>query len=158
MLNTKKILCPVDFSEPSYEALKRAGESALHFSAELIAIHVIHTMQTIRTPGDPAYFRSYERDMEAATARKLSAAVRAMVPEGVKSRCIVVHGNPADRIVETAAREGADVIFIATHGMTGWRHYISDSVAKKVARCAPCAVMTIKASGKKRDATRVAAS
>jgi hypothetical protein len=34
MLLLKKILCPTDFSEPSYRALKAARELALHFSAE----------------------------------------------------------------------------------------------------------------------------
>jgi nucleotide-binding universal stress UspA family protein len=34
----KKIVCPTDFSEPSFEALQAAVELARHFAAELIVI------------------------------------------------------------------------------------------------------------------------
>jgi nucleotide-binding universal stress UspA family protein len=36
MLPFKKILCPTDFSEPAFTALKRAEELARHFAVELI--------------------------------------------------------------------------------------------------------------------------
>jgi universal stress protein A len=36
-----------------------------------------------------------------------------------------------------------DLIVIATHGLTGWRHWVFGSVAEKVLRQAPCPVMTI---------------
>ena len=152
MLHLKKILCPTDFSGPSYEALKRASELALHFSAELIVVHVINPIHVVQTPGDPAYFQSYERDMEASVARKLNTAVRAMVSAEVKLHSLVVRGNPAEEIAGTAAKKDADVIVIATHGMTGWRHYIHGSVAEKVVRCAPCAVLTVKPPNGKREA------
>jgi hypothetical protein len=41
LLPLKKLLCPTDFSEPSYQALNVANESALHFSSELFVVHVI---------------------------------------------------------------------------------------------------------------------
>ena len=157
MLPLKKILCPTDLSEPSYEALKRASELALHFSAELTVVHVINPIHILPTPGDPAYFSSYERNMETSAARILDAAVRAMVSEGVKLHSMVVRGNPADEIAGIAAKEGVDIIVIATHGMTGWRHLVFGSVAEKVVRCAPCAVLTIKASNKKKKAIQALA-
>ena len=44
MLPFKRILCPTDFSEPAFTALKRAEELARHFAAELIVAHVIPTL------------------------------------------------------------------------------------------------------------------
>ena len=41
MLPLRKILCPTDFSEPSYNALNAANELALHFSAALVLVHVV---------------------------------------------------------------------------------------------------------------------
>jgi len=41
MLPFKRILCPTDFSEPAFTALKHAEELARHFAAELIVAHVI---------------------------------------------------------------------------------------------------------------------
>jgi nucleotide-binding universal stress UspA family protein len=40
----------------------------------------------------------------------------------------------------------ADLIVIATHGVTGWRRFIFGSVAEKVIRMAPCPVLTIQVS------------
>jgi hypothetical protein len=44
MLPFKKILCPVDFSESSTDPLKAANKLSVHFSSELIVVHVIPPM------------------------------------------------------------------------------------------------------------------
>jgi hypothetical protein len=44
MPRIKKILCPTDFSEPSYVGLKTANELAMDFSAELIIVHVVPSL------------------------------------------------------------------------------------------------------------------
>ena len=41
MIPIKKILCPTDFSEPSYKAVNAANELATHFDASLIIAHVL---------------------------------------------------------------------------------------------------------------------
>jgi hypothetical protein len=38
----------------------------------------------------------------------------------------------------------SDLIVIATHGRTGWRHLVFDSVAEKVVNLATCPVLTIR--------------
>jgi nucleotide-binding universal stress UspA family protein len=47
--------------------------------------------------------------------------------------------------VRIAEHENADLIVIATHGMTGWRRVLFGSVAEKVVRLAKCPVLTIRA-------------
>jgi len=148
MLPFKKILCPTDFSEPSYEALERANELALHFSAELTVVHVINPIHVIPTPGDPRYFASYEQNMKALARERLDEVVTLKVPKGVKSCALVAHGSPAEEIVRIAADEDADIIVIGSHGLTGWRHIVFGSVAERVVRLAPCAVLTIRAPKK----------
>ena len=49
MLPLRKILCPTDFSEPSYKALEAANELALHFSAALILVYVVPLVIDIPT-------------------------------------------------------------------------------------------------------------
>jgi len=146
MLPLKKILCPTDFSEPSYNALKTANELALHFSAELIVVHVIIPIHFLPAPGDPEYLVSYKQYMETSVRRNLDSLFQAMISKEVKSHSTIVHGNPADEIVQTAAKENTDIIVIATHGLTGWRHLIFGSVAERVVRLAPCGVLTIRTS------------
>jgi nucleotide-binding universal stress UspA family protein len=57
---------------------------------------------------------------------------------------IVAYGSPADEIVRIANEENIDLIVIATHGRTGWRHLVSGSVTEKVVRIASHPVLTIR--------------
>lgn len=43
-------------------------------------------------------------------------------------------GDADNEIVRLATKESADLIVIATHGVTGWRHLVFSSVAEKVIR------------------------
>ena len=49
-------------------------------------------------------------------------------------------------IVRIAENDHADMIVIATHGMTGWRRIPFGSVAKKVVEEAKCPVLVLRAS------------
>ena len=53
MLPFKRILCPTDFSEPAFTALKHAEELARHFAAELIVAHVIPPLPGPHSFPDP---------------------------------------------------------------------------------------------------------
>ena len=55
----------------------------------------------------------------------------------------MIQGSPADKIVETAKKEGVDLIIMGTHGRKGLERAIFGSVCDKVVRNAPCPVVTI---------------
>lgn len=142
----QKILCPTDFSEPSYEGLQRGVELASHFGAELLVVNVVPVIPPL--PPDPNFafeVPEYERALHADAERKLSEIVQQRIPTTVKAQAVVAHGDAADEIVRIAQEEGADLIVIATHGLTGWRHLVFGSVAEKVVRLAQCPVLTIRA-------------
>jgi nucleotide-binding universal stress UspA family protein len=148
MLPIKKILCPTDFSDPSYGALKTANELALHFSAELIVVHVVSPIPVIPPSAAPTEFAefnipSYQLEMEAMAEKTLDETVKERIPDNVASRCFVVQGDPTNEIVRLATDENVDMIVIATHGLTGWRRVIFGSVAGKILRLAPCPVLSL---------------
>jgi nucleotide-binding universal stress UspA family protein len=149
LLPFKKILCPTDFSEPSLTALKDAGELALHFAAELVVIHVIPPVPSQPPYPDPPVAWSFsealsQQEMALAADNALKGAVAQKVSPKVRTLATVVTGEPAAEIVRLAGEEYADLIVIATHGQTGWRHLVFGSVAEKVLRLAPCPVLTIR--------------
>jgi nucleotide-binding universal stress UspA family protein len=144
MLPFKKILYPTDFSDPSYEALKAANELALHFSAELCVLHVVTPVaQAPADPSDSALLVLQE--MEKAARESLEEMVKKRIPKELLVRQIVVLGGASEEILQISKKEKVDLIVIATHGQTGWRHFVFGSVAEKVVRLAPCAVLTIRA-------------
>jgi nucleotide-binding universal stress UspA family protein len=148
MLTIKKILCPTDFSEPSYVGLKTANDIAAHFSAELILVHVVPPLHYYgSTPVgslgfDPA---SYVEDMVKASEKSLAEVVKNRISPDLRARTTLLKGNAADQIVNLAQSEKVDMIVTATHGWTGWRRFISGSVTERVVRHADCPVLTVPA-------------
>lgn len=148
MLPLKKILCPTDFSEPSYEAIKTANEFAINFSAEIILVHVVTPIPVMPVSPDSMVINlpSYQKELEIYNAKRLQALVEQRVPKSVRVFMHVIWGNPAEEIVRMAETGHVDLIVIATHGLTGWRRFIFGSVAEKVIRIAPCPVLSIQFS------------
>lgn len=150
MLPIKKILCPTDFSEPSFVGLKKANELADHFSAELILVHVVspvHIYPSVQ-PGAGFNPAGYLEEMVDASRRSLEKVVKDMTLPDLQVRTSVLQGIPADQIIALAKSEEVDVIVTATHGWTGWRRFIFGSVAEKVVRSATCPVVTVPAPQK----------
>lgn len=143
----RRILCPTDFSEPSYNALRAANELALHFSATLLLLHVVPLAIDIPTSAD-FYTPSDVATAEARAKKALQDVVEKKISEKVRISAKVVVGDPGDEIVKTAADENADITVIGTHRLTGWRRFIFGSVADTVVRLAPCPVLTIQPPAK----------
>ena len=53
-------------------------------------------------------------------------------------------GDPAEKIVEVAAKLDADLIVLDTHGRTGIKRLLIGSVAEKVVRLAGCPVLVVR--------------
>ena len=145
MLSVQKILCPTDFSEPSYSGVEIGNELAAHFNAELILINVIPPPLPLGAPGVPASYKmeEYYRDMTEFAEESLENLIREKISDNVKVRTIVEKGNVPDEIVKNADAEKTDIIVISTHGWSGWRHLVFGSVAEKVIRLAQCRVLAV---------------
>ena len=142
------ILCPLDFSEPSQKALQNAIEMAGQFRGELVLVHVIAPAAP-GIPADPTYAfagpEGYEKAIRVNAEEQLTLAAT-RIPKELKSRTVIGNGDAADEIVRLATAETADLIVIATHGLTGWRHLVFGSVAEKIIRLAERPVLVIPAN------------
>lgn len=145
MVQMKKILVPVDFSDYSKHALKYAVEFAKQFDAELILISVIEPMiypadfsmgQVAIPATDQNLSERVEEELKNLDEKEIAGQVR--------SKRIIKSGKPFYEINETAREEDADLIIIATHGHTGVEHLLFGSTAEKVVRKAPCPVLTLR--------------
>ena len=145
MIAIKTILCPTDFSEPSREGLKYAIELATLFSADLCLTNVVPAIPPLPTnPNFVFEIPEYERGLHADAEHKLREMIE-RIPKSLKVRTVIGHGDPGGEIVRIAEDERADLIVIATTGMTGFRHFLFGSVAEKVVRLAACPVLTVRA-------------
>lgn len=155
----RKILCPVDLSSFSLDALKLAVKLAETNEATLDVLHVIHNpfdeiYMTAITQTDPALMEAY-----AAEPHKRAKILRATeehsevllkqfcheaIPSQVKVHYHVRRGDPFENIMEGAEDFLTDLIVLATHGRTGIKRLVIGNVAEKVVRHAPCPVLTVK--------------
>jgi nucleotide-binding universal stress UspA family protein len=141
----RKILVPIDFSEPSKNALSYAVPFAQHFGAELLLIYVV---EPALYPADFSFGQVAIPDVERelrqrgnAELKELSEShIRGLVPSRVK----VCTGKPFLEIIRTAREEGSDMIIIASHGHTGVEHLLFGSTAEKVVRKASCPVLVLR--------------
>jgi len=150
MIPFKKILCPTDFSDASYESLSVANELSLHFSSKLIVLNVVPKVPTVYVqppmtpvPPEPFNIMQYERDMKKSSKEMLDRIIDKEVSNEVDVNPVVVPGNAAGEIIRIADLEKVDLIVISTHGSSGWKRFIFGSVTEKVVRTANCPVLTI---------------
>ena len=147
MIHFKKILCSTDFSEPSYAGLEAACDLARNYSGQLILVHVVEPIPTAAVPiGDHSGFNVavHQRVLKENAEGSIRDLVEKRLPRGVPVKTVIAEGDPANQIVRVADAEKVDIIVIATHGRTGWRHVVYGSVAERVVRLAGPAVLTIR--------------
>ena len=144
ILNPKKILVPIDFSTMSKQAFQYALRFAEQFRCEIILLHVIEPETVIAgTPLAVDVFAQLDEDTAAAAAdlAALAASSRNR-PNSVTSA--VRNGHAPNEITKAAKDLDVDLIIIATHGYTSWRHLCISSTAERVVRAAPCPVLVVR--------------
>jgi universal stress protein A len=142
-----RILVPVDFSEPSLQALDYAIEFGRPFKPEFVVLHVLEPIY-FPGPGD-MYGAGYDmglvyRELERAGSEQLSRLAATLQKKRLTVRTLLRVGTAYHVIVETAKKLKTDVIIMSTHGRTGLSHVLMGSVAEKVVRSATCPVLTVR--------------
>jgi nucleotide-binding universal stress UspA family protein len=140
-----RILVPIDFSPHSRRALQYACELSKKMDASLVLIHAYaipaYTLPEGYIMASPATIAEIMTKIETAMgeAKRDALAAGARVED-----VLVVEGIPFAEIVRAARDKKCDLIIMGTHGRTGLKHALLGSVAEKVVRKAPCAVLTVR--------------
>ncbi len=148
MIKLKNILCPLDFSENSQEALQFAIHLMLKDDdATLYLVHVVDSR--VFDYSGPMYEQEVplmKVELDQSTREQLEKKLLAEVPEEIQNRVetTILFGVPFLEIIMAARDKNIDLIVIGTHGRTGLAHMIIGSVAEKVVRKAPCPVLSVK--------------
>lgn len=142
-----KILVPTDFSPHSAEALKVAAGLSRAFQAPLRLLSVYQPMIVPVVPEGVLFPLAMDMaDDVARSNTRLQELERAATAAGaVEVSSALRQGAAFEQIIAQAIEDGADVIVMGTHGRTGLKHVLLGSVAEKVMREAPCAVLTVRA-------------
>jgi len=136
----RKILCPVDFDDNSMNALDLAAKLARQNDSTMLLLHVVSIIVApARVTG---YLDLYKSQEETARAKLLEIARKRLV--GLKYELLTAEGDPADIILRTQSRAGADLVLMASHGRRGISRMLLGSVAENVLRQSTCPVLTVR--------------
>lgn len=136
-MTIKRILVPVDLSEPSIQALDYAVDLAAFFKARLMILFVA---EALYYAGDLGLIVEEQQRLGREQLARLEKRVQ---QRGRTCETILLRGIPYQVIVDEAGHRAADLIVMGTHGRTGLSHLVMGSVADRVVRTAPCPVLTV---------------
>jgi universal stress protein A len=145
VLNLKRILVPIDFSPMSKQAVQCAVRFAEEFGCKIVLLHVIEPVTAIAgAPLAIDIFPDAEEDAVAAEAELSCLATSSGNREKNSFTSVVRIGHAPNEINKAAKELDVDLIMIATHGYTSWRHLCIGSTAERVVRTAPCPVLVVR--------------
>ena len=145
MLEIKRILAPIDFTEISDHALDYAVDLAQQLGASVTVMHA-YELPIYGFP-DGALVATVEvvARISQASQEALQAAVSARQDRGVPLTAVLRDGVPWEEIVRVASEINTDLIVLGTHGRRGLRRAILGSVAENVIRTSMRPVLAIHA-------------
>ena len=143
-LELSRILCPVDFSGYSTQALRLAGRLAEAFGAELIVLHA----QQFEFP---LYFTAAQTEALKAQLRKEERAARSYLDQyvnqhlasTVKRSSLLKEGDPVTEILTALKDYQTGLVVMGTHGRTGLTRVRLGSVMESVIRVAEVPVLSV---------------
>ncbi len=144
MLEWRKICCATDFSESSRLAMLKAAEIAGRLGADLELVHV-HTpppaagTDWLVAPADVGEATVVEAENSMAMWRDEAERIARRAV-----RSTVVLGDAATELVRLAHARPFDLVVVGTHGRRGLKRLVLGSVAERVVREAPCAVLVVR--------------
>ena len=137
-----RILVPVDGSNQSKEALRRAAFIARQFDASITLLSVVEFgkvmsgVQQVSTGG-------YMPEHLTAGAEEMLKKMAKLVPEDIHVETEALLGDPAEVVVEEAEEEHYDLVVMGSRGLGKIKGIFMGSVSQQVVQECKCPVLVI---------------
>jgi nucleotide-binding universal stress UspA family protein len=144
MASINRILCPIDFSDFSLDALRHGLVLAQWYSAQLTLLHVYpgsHPLPIEGIKGTVPDFIEADPGQVTEEVRRFCAPV--LEPSGRSAEFVVKAGDAVKEIRKQAEELPADLLILGTHGRSGFERLFLGSVTEKVLRSTRVPVLTI---------------
>jgi nucleotide-binding universal stress UspA family protein len=136
----KKIMMVWDGSVTAAQAFAKAAELAAKHGAELHVVSVAQTPDYVDTIGEyegakedaARFFNRKQAVLEATAARYKVDYIRE-----------VIHGHPAQALIEHARTGGFDLLVVGRKGHNALERFLLGSVTLKLAAHAPCPLLIV---------------
>ena len=139
----KKILVPVDGSDPSMNAFHCALDLAKAHKTEMILLYVIDANEMFYATNQVMLSGEFFETMKGVGAKLIEKLV-SEIPEDVPHKSICVVGIPGETASDIAKSEEVDLIVMGNRGMGVLAGFFLGSVSTKVSQSAHCPVTIVK--------------
>jgi nucleotide-binding universal stress UspA family protein len=140
----RRILCAVDFSPCSRQAVSYALSLAEEAGGALTLLHVVESFDDEPPPTSHFNVPEYRQHLEAAAAERLGELVPSETRSWCECRTLVRGGKAHREILHVAAASDADLIVLGVRGRNAVDLALFGSTANQVVRGAECPVLTVR--------------
>lgn len=147
MNEIKTVMVAIGFSAYSEEILNYAAKMANALNADLLVASIVNTrdveaVQAISAMGYDVDGEHYVSGIRSEREQLLAAFLKKLNFPMDRVRSIIRLGNPIDELLEIAVKENIDLIVMGIKGRTDLEHALVGSVAEKIFRRSPIAVLS----------------
>jgi nucleotide-binding universal stress UspA family protein len=143
-MRVRKLLCPIDFSPASRQALRTAIWLANDSGAELVVAHAWHMPPLAYAP-EVVWSTDMIARLRDDAEHELVAAVDEARTHGARNVSpLFLSGVPWDRVVYALESDPAyDLAVVGTRGRSALAQVVLGSVAENIVRHAPCSILVV---------------
>jgi nucleotide-binding universal stress UspA family protein len=142
MVRFRKILCPVDFFNPSKHAFNYALKLAANYVAKVHALHVVAPVIPAAY-GAPFSIGDLTADLRKEAMRLLQKLKQVAEKAGVAVTTEVRLGDIDIEIRHSVEAQKADLVVLGTHGRRGFERLVMGSVTERMIRHCPVPLITV---------------
>jgi len=143
-----RVLCPVDFSPASEQAIGFARDLARQSGGTMTMLHVVEWLAEEQPVADADFDVTAVREQ---MARKAHERLQGLVPDESRTWCeveeVVTFGRAHREVMRLAAEQQADLIVMGAQGRGGVGLALFGSTTQQIVRSATCPVLVVHAPG-----------
>jgi nucleotide-binding universal stress UspA family protein len=144
MVEIRKILVPVDFSEVAPILAKWAKGFAKQLNAKIILTYILEDLSTYEGIFvDLKTLTELENTLYEGAKKSMEDFLKEHFSDFPDVEPVLEKGDVVETILRVAQEKGADLIVIGTHGRKGLDRILFGSVAEGVVKNSPIPVVTL---------------
>ena len=144
-IKISNILVPIDFSEPSLQALGLALPLLKQFGANLHLVHVFSPDHPLASMAAMPLVVPELTVVKRVRRHLKDVAKKYSVPLE-RGNIHALRGRPFEEICRLAREQNIDLIVTSSRGLTGFKHLVLGSTAERIVRYSPCPVLVVRST------------
>lgn len=138
-LPKKMVVVPIDFSDDSFAAVQTAAQLV----ADPSDLHIVHVLPALDVSAPDIIWEAID-DVSRKTHAEQALANRLQALGYANTKNTILFGDPGHEVADYAAKHGAEIIVLPSHGRTGISRLLIGSTAERIVRLAHCPVLVLR--------------